>query len=57
VVADSAELAMLGWKPELNDLQTMIEHAWRWEKILAASGSGSRRADASEAATESLAVS
>jgi UDP-glucose 4-epimerase len=35
VVADSRQLAMLGWKPELNDLPTMIEHALRWEQSLA----------------------
>jgi UDP-glucose 4-epimerase len=36
VVADSRQLATLGWKPELNDLPTMIEHAYRWEETLAA---------------------
>lgn len=36
VVADSHQLAKLGWKPELNDLSTMVEHAYRWEEILAA---------------------
>lgn len=36
VVADSNELSKLGWKPELNDLPTMIEHAYRWEESLAA---------------------
>jgi UDP-glucose 4-epimerase len=35
VVADSSQLATLGWKPELNDLPTMIEHAYRWEESLA----------------------
>jgi UDP-glucose 4-epimerase len=35
VVANSDDLVRLGWKPELNDLPTMIEHAYRWEKILA----------------------
>ena len=24
----------LGWEPELDDLPTMIEHAYSWEKIL-----------------------
>ncbi len=36
VVANSDHLVRLGWKPELNDLPTMIEHAYRWEQILAA---------------------
>jgi UDP-glucose 4-epimerase len=36
VVANSDHLIELGWKPELNDLPTMIEHAYRWEEILAA---------------------
>ena len=36
MVADSSELAKLGWRPELNDLSTMIEHAYRWEENLAA---------------------
>jgi UDP-glucose 4-epimerase len=36
VVANSDQLVGLGWKPELNDLPTMIEHAYRWEQILAA---------------------
>jgi UDP-glucose 4-epimerase len=30
----------LGWKPELNDLPTMIEHAHSWEKNLTAGASG-----------------
>jgi UDP-glucose 4-epimerase len=36
VVANSDQLVRLGWQPELNDLPTMIEHAYRWEQILAA---------------------
>jgi UDP-glucose 4-epimerase len=36
VVANSDQLVRLGWKPELNDLPMMIEHAYRWEQILAA---------------------
>jgi UDP-glucose 4-epimerase len=36
VVANSDQLVKLGWKPELNDLPTMIEHAYRWEQILSA---------------------
>jgi len=36
VVANSDELMKLGWKPELNDLPTMIEHALAWERKLAA---------------------
>jgi UDP-glucose 4-epimerase len=35
VVADSSQLSRLGWKAELNDLPTMIEHAYRWEQSLA----------------------
>ena len=36
VVADSKQFFRLGWKPQLTDLPTMIEHAYRWEEILAA---------------------
>lgn len=32
VVASSDRLQKLGWRPELNDLPTMIEHAYRWAK-------------------------
>jgi UDP-glucose 4-epimerase len=32
VVANSDQLLSLGWKPELNDLLKMIEHACNWEK-------------------------
>ncbi|WP_439923007.1 UDP-glucose 4-epimerase GalE [Nitrobacter sp. JJSN] len=35
VVANSDRLMSLGWKPELNDLLKMIEHACNWEKRLA----------------------
>ena len=42
VVANSDHLVRLGWKPELNDLPTMIEHAYRWEQILAAKSTGRR---------------
>jgi UDP-glucose 4-epimerase len=42
VVANSDQLAGLGWKPELNDLPTMIEHAYRWERSLE-SGLAARR--------------
>jgi UDP-glucose 4-epimerase len=35
IVANSDQLLSLGWKPELNDLPTMIEHACNWEKRLA----------------------
>ncbi|GAB1715085.1 MAG: UDP-glucose 4-epimerase GalE [Nitrobacter sp.] len=35
VVANSDQLVSLGWKPELNDLPKMIEHACNWEKGLA----------------------
>jgi UDP-glucose 4-epimerase len=30
----------LGWKPELNDLPRMIEHAHNWEKKLTTGASG-----------------
>jgi UDP-glucose 4-epimerase len=42
VVANSDHLVKLGWKPELNDLPTMIEHAYHWEQILAAKPSPRR---------------
>jgi UDP-glucose 4-epimerase len=35
IVANSDQLVSLGWKPELNDLSKMIEHARNWEKKLA----------------------
>jgi UDP-glucose 4-epimerase len=35
IVANSDQLVSLGWKPELNDLSKMIEHACNWEKKLA----------------------
>ena len=34
IVANSDQLMKLGWKPELNDLPKMIEHAHNWEKKL-----------------------
>lgn len=37
IVADSSELLRLGWEPELNDLPTMVEDAWLWERSLAIS--------------------
>jgi UDP-glucose 4-epimerase len=37
LVADSRLAGtVLGWKPRLSQLETIIEHAWRWEKKLAA---------------------
>jgi UDP-glucose 4-epimerase len=42
VVANSGELMKLGWKPELNDLPTMIAHALEWERKLATLGARSR---------------
>jgi len=36
VVANSNRLVKLGWKPEWDDLATMIKHAYEWEKRLAA---------------------
>ena len=34
IVADSSRLSQLGWKPNLNDLTTIIRHAYAWEKKL-----------------------
>lgn len=42
IVADSDQLIRLGWTPRLDDLPTMIEHAWDWEKRLAASSMNAR---------------
>jgi UDP-glucose 4-epimerase len=39
IVANSDQLMKLGWKPQLNDLPKMIEHAHNWEKRLTAAGS------------------
>ena len=36
IVANSDQLMKLGWKPELNDLPKMIEHAHNWEMKLTA---------------------
>ena len=36
LVADSAKIKKtLGWKPEYDDLETIIKHAWQWEQKLA----------------------
>jgi UDP-glucose 4-epimerase len=35
IVANSDHLKRLGWKPEFDNLQTMIQHAFNWEKRLA----------------------
>src|ERR1700722_20321034 len=35
IVANSDELRKLGWQPKLDNLQTMIDHAFNWEKRLA----------------------
>jgi len=33
LIADSAKIvADLGWKPEYADLQTIVQHAWKWEQ-------------------------
>ncbi|HEY5666768.1 MAG TPA: UDP-glucose 4-epimerase GalE, partial [Gammaproteobacteria bacterium] len=33
LVADSSRArSVLGWNPVLNDLETIIETAWRWEQ-------------------------
>jgi UDP-glucose 4-epimerase len=42
IVANSDQLMKLGWKPELNDLPTMIEHAHNWEKKLTAVATATR---------------
>jgi UDP-glucose 4-epimerase len=34
IVANSDRLMRLGWKPALNDLQTIVQHAYDWEKNL-----------------------
>jgi UDP-glucose 4-epimerase len=34
IVANSDRLRGLGWKPELNDLRTIVQHAFNWEKNL-----------------------
>jgi len=35
LVADASEAkAVLGWKPEFDNLETIIRHAWAWEKSL-----------------------
>lgn len=35
LVADATKAKeVLGWKPEFNDLDTIVRHAWRWEKRL-----------------------
>jgi UDP-glucose 4-epimerase len=34
IVADSDRLMHLGWKPTLDDLPTIVRHAYNWEKNL-----------------------
>jgi UDP-glucose 4-epimerase len=34
IVADSSRLMRLGWKPVLNDLPTIVRHAYDWERKL-----------------------
>ena len=34
MVANGDQLLKLGWKPEVNDLPTMISHAYEWERKL-----------------------
>jgi UDP-glucose 4-epimerase len=34
IVANSDRLMRLGWKPKLNDLPTIVRHAYNWEKNL-----------------------
>jgi UDP-glucose 4-epimerase len=33
IVANCDQLMKLGWKPVLNDLQTIVQHAYLWERI------------------------
>jgi UDP-glucose 4-epimerase len=33
IIADGGRLLQLGWKPSLDDLSAIIEHAYSWEKI------------------------
>ena len=35
VAANDRILEVLGWKPRLQDLETIIGHAWAWEQVLA----------------------
>jgi UDP-glucose 4-epimerase len=36
LVADAARIRqVLGWKPELDDLKTIVTHAYAWESKLA----------------------
>jgi UDP-glucose-4-epimerase GalE len=40
LVADAARArAELGWRPQYEDLETIISHAWRWEQRMAQAGS------------------
>jgi UDP-glucose 4-epimerase len=32
IVANGNRLMRLGWRPELNDLATIVQHAYEWEK-------------------------
>jgi UDP-glucose 4-epimerase len=34
IIADSDRLMQLGWSPELDDLATIVRHAYEWEKNL-----------------------
>jgi UDP-glucose 4-epimerase len=38
IVASSEQLRKLGWKPELDNLTTIVRHALAWEKSLATTG-------------------
>jgi len=35
LVADNRRLLALGWKPQFDNLSTIVEHAWKWELALA----------------------
>ena len=39
LVSDNRRLVALGWKPQFNDLATIVEHAYRWELTQANSAS------------------
>ena len=34
IVADSSRLMSMGWQPTLDDLPTIIRHAYEWDKII-----------------------
>jgi UDP-glucose 4-epimerase len=48
IVANSDQLMKLGWRPELDDLPTMIEHAHNWESKLIAATTVKLRVDSTK---------